>query len=146
MRHLILFCALTVVGTAQAGEPDLRWLHGCWQRDGGANVEMWFRSGDDLLVGLNFDIGRPVFEYLRIEKANSEPVYVAQPGGRPPVHFALHRASDQHLIFANDAHDYPQRISYRRQGDELNATISAADGENAMEFAWRSVPCDGLVH
>ena len=146
MRSITLLTAL-LGSTVTCAAGDLDWLHGCWERSGegqSGNVEMWFAPTDSLLVGLNYDQGRPVFEYLRIENVDSNPVYVAQPGGRPPTSFTAIESGEQRVVFANDEHDYPQRVQYARHGDELKATISAADGSNAISFGWQAVSCASL--
>lgn len=38
--------------------------------------------------------------------------------------------------FENPAHDFPQRIVYRRTGDSMVATISALNGSNAMSWTY----------
>ena len=39
--------------------------------------------------------------------------------------------------FENAAHDYPQRITYARDGDTLTATISLLDGSKARRWVYR---------
>ena len=41
------------------------------------------------------------------------------------------------LVFENPAHDYPTRITYRRDGDRLVATISGPNGANPMSWRYR---------
>jgi hypothetical protein len=65
------------------------------------------------------------------------PVYLAQPGGRAPVQFRLTARTRTGATFENPAHDFPQRIVYRRSGDSMVATISALDGSNAMSWTYR---------
>ncbi len=40
-------------------------------------------------------------------------------------------------LFANAAHDYPQRIRYWREGETLNAEISLLDGSKAMRWQYK---------
>lgn len=58
----------------------------------------------------------------------------AQSEGEAGVAFALVRSSASEAVFENPQHDYPQRISYRREGDRMTATISAIDGANAHSW------------
>ena len=39
--------------------------------------------------------------------------YVAQPGGQPPTRFALAEQADRRVVFADPAHDFPQRLVSR---------------------------------
>ena len=55
----------------------------------------------------------------------------------PPVGFRLVASDGTSATFENPAHDFPQRIQYRRDGDRLVATISARDGSNAMSWTYR---------
>ena len=41
------------------------------------------------------------------------------------------------MTFTNPAHDYPQRISYRRDGEELVAEVSLLDGSEANRWRYR---------
>lgn len=50
--------------------------------------------------------------------------YHAFPVGQAPAIFPVESLSDSSVVFANAAHDFPQRISYRRVGaDSLVARI-----------------------
>jgi hypothetical protein len=59
------------------------------------------------------------------------------PGGKPPVPFRLARSGPNRLEFENPAHDYPTRITYRREGERLTATISGPNGTNPMSWRYR---------
>ena len=80
-------------------------------------------------------------EDLRIELEGEKPVYVAQPGGQPPTRFSQHEASPGYALFANDDHDYPQRIGYRRSGDEMEVWLSLADGSRRFGWTWQRIDC-----
>lgn len=74
------------------------------------------------------------FEFLRIETGSEgEAVYVAAPGGGTPSRFKLVRSDGTSAIFENSDHDFPQRISYTRNGDSLAVAISTLDG--SQEYA-----------
>jgi hypothetical protein len=40
-------------------------------------------------------------------------------------------------VFANPAHDYPQRIRYWLEGNALNAEISRIDGSKTVRWTYR---------
>ena len=57
--------------------------------------------------------------------------------GAPRVAFVLVSQTAHEVVFANPAHDYPQRVRYWREGDLLKAEIALADGLRAMAFTYR---------
>lgn len=87
------------------------------------------------------------WEAMRIEMIDGTPAFIAMPGGGAGVRFTytgaivLDWAPDHLVIFENAAHDYPQRISYAREGNRLTATISKLDGSDAIAFEYRRVRC-----
>jgi hypothetical protein len=88
--------------------------------------------------------GRTVsFEFLRIEKTADGISYIAQPGGRPPTSFRLIESAAKRAVFENKAHDFPQRVTYKRQGDTLTAAIEGAvNGQNRrIEFPYKKTAC-----
>jgi hypothetical protein len=119
---------------------DLDWLpgHWCGEQGGNAIEELWLARGGQLLnLGITTHGDALVsFEYTRIEARAGGVVFVAQPGGVPPVEFALVDAGEQRLVFENPDHDFPQRVSYWRDGAGLHAEIAGPgdDGEQRIEF------------
>lgn len=123
---------------------DLAWMSGRWQTaaaDGSWTEEVWSEPRGGMMLGYSRS-GRGEtlgeFEFIRLQAGEDRvPVYLAQPGGRPPVPFRLTWRQDTMATFENPAHDFPQRIVYRRAGDTMVATISALDGSNAMRWTYR---------
>lgn len=143
---------LPTPGAAQAtgrSLAPLAWLTGCWEQRTGTRVveEQWMAPAGGLMLGVNrttIQGQAREFEFLRIELRDSTPTYVAQPGGRPPTAFVATVLSDSLVSFANPAHDFPQRISYRRAGaDSLVARVEATrDGRvRGLDFPMARVPC-----
>ena len=81
------------------------------------------------------------FEYARIEARAGGIVFVAQPGGVPPVEFALVDWDEQRLVFANPAHDFPQRVTYWRDDAGLHAQISGPGENGEQEIGFDYVAC-----
>jgi len=84
---------------------------------------------------------RTQFEFLRIEVRDGVPAYLAQPQGRPAVEFRQVHGDEGSVRFENLAHDFPQRIDYRKNGDALHAEISGPgkDGrERAIGYTFTS--------
>lgn len=71
-------------------------------------------------------------------------VYHAYPVGQAPAVFPAIALDDTGATFANPAHDFPQRIIYRRVGtDSLLARVegSLRGRETAVDYAMRRVAC-----
>jgi hypothetical protein len=102
---------------------DLSWLSGCWR--GSVNQrefrEHWLPLRGNLLIGAGHTVTQDRtqdFEYVRIEPRADGLHYVAQPsaGRETAFRFADRQVdgADTIFTFANDAHDFPRRIVYRR--------------------------------
>jgi len=127
---------------------DLAWLEGRWVGvDGPLQMEeIWTSAAGGALVGLHKDVStrggaaRMVsFEFLRIESGADGVAYVAQPGGQPPTRFALIEQAARRVVFANPAHDFPQRILYwLDDAGALHARIEGPkDGKTvSQEWTW----------
>lgn len=130
-----------------APAPDvgtLRWMSGHWEvltAQARWTEEHWSVERGGVMLGFSRTLSGTrlsEFEFLRIQAGtDGVPVYVAQPGGRPPVAFRLAAHDANSATFENPAHDFPQRIRYVRTGDAMVATISAMDGSNAMSWTYR---------
>lgn len=129
---------------------DLGWISGAWrQRSERATVEEhWTDAAGGMMLGVSRTIsgGKAVFfEFLRIEQRPDGIFYVAQPRGRPPVDFKLARAQGQEVWFENPAHDFPTRISYRKNADgSLTARIEGErDGKTTgQDFHFQPIKKD----
>jgi hypothetical protein len=112
------------------------WLAGHWcGTQGEARIEeVWLDRGGQLLNLATTVRGDELvaFEYTRIETRAGGVVFVAQPGGVPPVEFAMVESGPQRIAFANPQHDFPQRVAYWRDDAGLHAEI-AGPGENGEQ-------------
>jgi hypothetical protein len=158
MRHLLLalllaaaaplssFAQASGAGIAGARIADLAWLEGHWAgADGPLQMEeIWTSAAGGALVGLHKDVAttgtvaRMVsFEFLRIERGDGGIAYVAQPGGRPATRFALAELGRRRAVFANPAHDFPQRIVYwLDEAGALHARIEGPKGGRTVGQEW----------
>lgn len=135
---LALVCANTTLAAAASAPVDLPgWMSGHWciQQGGEQIEEQWLGAAGGMMVGASRTITpkRTQFEFLRIELAGGVPTYVAQPNGGKPTSFQRTDGGADWVRFENPAHDFPQRIEYRRNGDALLAEI-AGPGEDGAEF------------
>jgi Domain of unknown function (DUF6265) len=149
MMKRLLGAGLALLLGGQAAPPasvaELGWMAVRWEasgEDGRWTEEAWTAPRGGVMLGASRS-GRGdtlrEFEFLRLQAgADGVPVYLAQPGGRaPPVPFRLAARDGTSATFENPAHDFPQRIVYRRSGETMTATISAIDGSNAMSWSFR---------
>jgi len=143
---------LAVAVPARAADAPA-WLAGCWQGEAGtaaANAfEAWSAPRADRMLGVSQTLrgAGSMFEFMRIDRGERGLRFVAQPGGRPPTEFAAQRVEAQRIVFANPQNDFPKYIDYRRDGDRLEARLSAAapdqEGARAL-YAFRRVACDTI--
>ena len=122
----------------------LAWLSGAWverRAGGGWTEEYWTPPRGGLMIGAGLDGKAGTlrhFEQMRIETAKDGTVaFVAMPGGGAAVRFPLVRQSADEIVFENRAHDYPQRVSYRRVGATIVAATALADGSREMTWLYR---------
>jgi hypothetical protein len=138
---VIAACAACLTAApAFADSPDLGWLAGHWRSETDRRVteEIWTAPEGGIMLGVGRTIrdGRAVgFEFLYIT-TGADAAYFAQPGGRPPVRFALVAQDGESAVFENPDHDFPQRIEYARDGDILTAAISTMDREREIRWSW----------
>ena len=120
----------------------LEWLSGTWVQETSKEKvsESWLGPANGLMVAVNLTAranGRKSFEFLRIAETPAGFSYFASPEGRPPTEFRLKEAGDQRVVFENAAHDFPQRILYWRDGEQLVARIEGTIRGEAKQQEWR---------
>ncbi len=107
-------------------------LLGTWQVDNKNKYEHWESVNDKHYKGEVFKIDggkKIVQEYLSVEEVKSDLVYRAQVinqnQGRT-IDFKLQSADGHTYVFANLAHDFPQKIVYKKVSDDhLWVNVSA---------------------
>ena len=129
------------------GQPDLDWMAGYWLScDARMEVaELWTTRRGGVMLGGSVTYGIQAFgwEQVRIETTidGATMQYVARPrGATGDTVFRLARSSRNEAVFENAAHDYPQRIVYRREGDTLVARTEDMAGGNRQDFRYRAAP------
>ena len=139
----------TSVSPRSADLDALRWLAGCWEMRQGERIteEQWMAPRGGVMIGMSRTVrGDSLIELeqVRIENRGAALVYVASPLRQATAEFIGNVSSDGAVVFENAAHDFPSRISYRRQGgDSLVASISGQRGGRArtIEYPYRRVAC-----
>ncbi len=148
---LVLMTALRVIAAEPVEWPD--WLAGTWRYErpsGSVTEERWTAPRAGLMLGISQTWRgerTAEFEYLRLEADPSAGLrLVALPSGQNETTFALEkvdRASGEWL-FANLQHDFPTRISYRRESaDTMVATVTGPAGDGStrgFSLTFRRVP------
>lgn len=127
----------------------LGWLQGCWQQANARRIvdEQWMTPRGGLMMGMSRTVqGDSVAEHevLHIRETAGLVVYHAEPSGQQPTDFTAISLSDSQVTFENLAHDFPQRVMYRRRGaDSLVARIEGIrNGQlRGIDFPSRRVSC-----
>lgn len=127
----------------------LAWLAGCWELRSAQRVtfEMWMPPDANLMLGAGRTTSGGAtreFEQLRLAWQGDSLIYTALPSGQKEASFRGGAPSDSGFSVANPAHDFPQRIIYRRRGaDSLIARIEGpgANGTRGIDFFMKRVSC-----
>lgn len=146
------------VGSRQAGQDtgigQLAWITGCWVYTSPRVIieELWTRPAGGTMLGVSRTLRRSpsgdstiAWEFVRLYARGTDLVYAAQPHNQPAAEFMSERVSDSVVIFANPAHDFPQRIIYRRAGnDSLRARVEGTQGARTRgsDFPYARAACD----
>ena len=148
---LPLACALLFSTAAQAAPFDkLGWMQGCWKVTGAEDgtVEQWTSPAGGAMLGMSRTVkgGKMVeFEFVQIREVTpGQLAYIAQPSGQPKTTFPLARQEGATFIFEDLAHDFPQRIIYRPDGEGLVARIEGmSKGKlKGIDFPMQRISCD----
>ena len=148
----LVLCTHTITAR-QATQPSsakgleqLAWMVGSWAvDDGGTYVEEHWtpaRGNTMLAVARTTRGGRTVFyEFLRIELSGDTVTYYGAPKGRyPATPFKMVEVSADKAVFENPQHDFPQRITYWREGaDGMGARVEGKDGKGAQSWTFKRV-------
>ncbi|MDO1558481.1 DUF6265 family protein [Brevundimonas sp. 2R-24] len=130
----MLLTVMAMTAMVQAAEapaaPDLGWLAGYWlncAEDGRETSETWSDPRGGILIGFGLTVvnGQAGWEQVQIgPNAAGQLTFFAQPSGQRPAQFPMAEVGEQSITFENPAHDFPQQVSYRREGDVLIGAIS----------------------
>lgn len=134
---------------APAAADDVGWMAGCWQARSGGRVveEQWMAPRGRTLLGMSRTVAADstvAWELMRIVERGGRLVFQADPSGQAPAEFAATEGGPGRVVFADPAHDFPQRIVYRRAGaDSLVARIEGERGGavRGVDFRYARVPC-----
>ena len=121
----------------------LGWMAGSWihEKNGTVTRETWLPPLGGTMAGAgqtNAPGKPPSIEHSKITAEPAGATYTAIVRGQPPVAFVLLPGlKEGEAIFENKAHDFPQRVIYRRCGDDLCARIEGTIQGQARGMEWR---------
>lgn len=142
-RSILLFLGLAAAAPAAEPQSMPAWLTGCHVETKGDawTEECWTipRAGNMLGSGRSGKGDKlRNWENMRIErKPDGTLVFWGSPQGAPAVPFATTRVTETEIVFANPAHDYPQRIRYWREGKAIHAETALTDGSKTMRWVYQ---------
>jgi hypothetical protein len=144
-----LLLTSSVLNAQGRGIEQFAWLAGCWEIDSGTRrvVERWSAPENGQMTGSSRTTmnGAPrASERLRLFFNGDTAVYEALPSGQALTQFKAATFTDREVVFANPAHDFPQRIVYTRVGqDSLVARIEGELGgrPRSIRYPFKKAAC-----
>lgn len=134
---IALFSSLATLALGQTTQvksfAKLNWLEGMWNRTnitkpGRSGHERWVRIGDSELRGNGVTLQGAdtlIWEKITIIIKENDIFYVADvPENQQPVYFKFTEITESGFVCENPDHDFPKKISYQLEGDNLKAQIS----------------------
>ncbi len=128
----------------------LAWLQGCWAmvNQDKAIEEQWMAPRGKTMIGTSRVVqGASLvsYEFMMIRDQGDRFAFEVRPSGKAPVVFTSSAVTDSSVVFEN-AKEFPQKIGYRRDGD--NAVLAWIEGQRNgqtthAEFAYHQVVCAG---
>jgi hypothetical protein len=140
---LRLLLVILLIGAAPVPAEAPAWLAGTWVTEdkGTWTEERWAPPRGGVMLGTSLSgkgQGATWFEFMRIAPDGAGTLhFYGSPEGKPAVAFRAESAGADGIVFVNPAHDFPTRISYRRSGDRLVATVSGPGGANPQTWNYR---------
>jgi hypothetical protein len=127
----------------------LQWLSGCWEMRRGDRIteEQWMSPRGGVMIGMSRTVrgdSLVELEQVRIESRGGDLIYVASPLRQATAEFRGSATAGGNVSFENPGHDFPTKISYRKQGpDSLVATIEGqrSGRTRTVEYPYRRVAC-----
>lgn len=118
--------------TIQQKFKKLQWLTGTWIRTnckpGQSGYETWAKVNDLKLTGKGVTLkGKQshFVEELQLINKGNELFYVVKVSGETkPIYFKLTALTEDSFTCENPEHDFPKKISYKKEGKSIKAFIS----------------------
>jgi hypothetical protein len=141
----LLLTTLILAAPTASAQTVPAWMAGYWLScaNGEQVSETWTAGGDMLLLGVGITRAQDGvrFEVMRVAKGSTGAISLySSPEGAPPTEFALKSQGADRAVFENAAHDFPQRIIYARDGQDLTARIEGKMQGRDESVDWRYAP------
>ncbi len=145
MNKLILFLPFLLFISCKPNGNSIKsfqWMEGKWIKDEATpteSIEVWKTVSEKEMkgFGLTTENGDTIFyEKLSIIKDGSEIFYQADVG-EGQIRFKLTNSEDNRWSFENPEHDFPQRIIYAKEGNDMVAYAEAGDA--SLEFRFKKL-------
>ncbi|MFL6733903.1 MAG: DUF6265 family protein [Sphingomicrobium sp.] len=143
---------MTALAAAAADTPHVpAWMEGCWEERVAERwtEECWSSVRGGMMIGYSRNGKGAVlgeWEVMQIIPSQETPTanvrlgLWAAPSGQSRTLFAWGPNTQAGVSFYNLANDYPQRIRYWREGADLLAEISLADGSKPRRWRYKRKP------
>ena len=149
MLSISLLSMLVFSQGAGAGSvADLAWLAGCWKMTAGTRTvtEQWMPPDGGTMLGVSRTVsgGKTVeYEFIVLRMGATGVEYAAHPSGQAGAVFTATKVSGDEAVFENPTHDFPTRITYRKLGTGIVATIDGmVNGKTrAITFRYSATEC-----
>ena len=142
LAAIALLAAQVALAQSAPRVASLDWMSGTWVQETPQEKvsESWLGPSNGMMVAANLTAranGRRSYEFLRIAETPEGFSYYASPGGKAPVEFKLKESGERRVVFENAAHDFPQRVLYWREGEQLVARIEGTIQGKERSEQWR---------
>ena len=148
---IVALVCTPAMATAQSASPTsmVSWLAGCLEMRTASRVveEQRMTERGGTMLGMARTVGTrglADYELTLIKTDGGRLVFEAHPKGQPSATFVARVATRDSVVFEAPAHDFPQRVGYRRLGaDSVLAWVEGTmNGKSRrIEFPYRRVPC-----
>lgn len=141
MKQISILTSISLLIIACSQKPtvtiaDLEWLIGTRssQQDQMLIYESWSKTSDELLTGKSYyteNGDTMLLETIEIKQIDGELFYcpaVSNQNEGKAIEFKLTSKKPNELIFENPEHDFPKKIVYIKDGNNINAWIEG-DGK-----------------
>ncbi|PHR85971.1 MAG: hypothetical protein COA80_20005 [Leeuwenhoekiella sp.] len=135
----------TITEDEKAAQKNFDWLLGTWERTdeepGKETFEAWSKPNDSEYRGFGYTMqkGDTIWqeEMLLIPSTENWVLKIKSPDDPEAVSFTLKEYSTNAFSFENAEVAFPNLITYRKQGEILQASVSGGDAE--IRFAFRQL-------
>jgi len=144
MRIVVIPVIVAFAGSSPAPAAefkDISFLSGCWKTAPGVSPEYrecYTAPKAGMMQGSSQTISEgktTSFEFSLVLERDGKVIYRPFPGGKQAaIDFTLTTLAPGEAIFENLAHDFPQRVIYRKADGKLTARIEDAAGKKFMQW------------